>query len=77
MPTIFLEAGYRFHFYSGDGHEPPHVHVDGDGRRAKLWLREVQIAKDGGFSDRDLRRIMQIVAANRDRLLEAWNEHFR
>lgn len=28
MPTIFRIDGYRFFFYSGEGNEPPHVHVE-------------------------------------------------
>jgi hypothetical protein len=28
VPTIFRWKGYRFHFYSDEGQEPPHVHVD-------------------------------------------------
>lgn len=76
MPTVLREAGYRFHFFSADGHEPPHVHVDGRGRKAKVWLQEVRIAKNGGFSEVELRHIMQIVSKNRDSLLEAWNDFF-
>ena len=31
MPTVFIEQGYRFFFYSND-HQPIHVHVRyGDG----------------------------------------------
>ena len=71
MPTILREAGYRFHFFSGDGDEPPHVHVDGRGEKAKLWLREVRVAKSAGFSDVELARIVRIVSDNRVRLLEA------
>jgi hypothetical protein len=35
--------GFRFSFYSGDGVEPPHVHVaKGDGA-AKVWLGPVRV----------------------------------
>jgi hypothetical protein len=76
MPTIWREAGYRFHFFSADGHEPPHVHVEGRGQKAKIWLREVRVAKNGGFGDVELGRIVQMVSDNRARLLEAWNDFF-
>ncbi|MDW6024544.1 DUF4160 domain-containing protein [Mesorhizobium sp. BAC0120] len=76
MPTVLREAGYRFHFFSGDGHEPPHVHIDDGDRKAKIWLQEVRVAKNGGFSDVELGRIIAIVSENRSRLLEAWNEFF-
>jgi hypothetical protein len=76
MPTILRAAGYRFHFFSGDGHEPPHIHVDGGGRKAKIWLRDIRVAKRAGFSDLELARIVQIVSDNRVRLLEAWDDFF-
>jgi uncharacterized protein DUF4160 len=76
MPTVLREAGYRFHFFSADGHEPPHVHVDARGHKAKVWLRDVRVAKSVGFSDVDLARIVRIVSDNRVRLLEAWDDFF-
>jgi hypothetical protein len=27
MPTVLRVAGYRFFFYSNEGSEPPHIHV--------------------------------------------------
>jgi hypothetical protein len=74
MPTVLREAGLRFHFFSGDWNEPPHIHVEGGGHKAKVWLQDVRIAKNGGFSEIELRRIVNIVSENRIRLLEAWNE---
>jgi hypothetical protein len=76
MPTVLKAAGYRFHFFSGDGHEPPHIHIDSNGRKAKVWLLDFRTAKSGGFSDVEMRRIMQIVSENRAELLEAWNDFF-
>jgi Domain of unknown function (DUF4160) len=32
MPTLLRIEGFRFFFYSSEGQEPPHVHVEkGDG----------------------------------------------
>ena len=76
MPTVLREAGLRFHFFSSDGHEPPHVHVDGSGRKAKVWLVTLETSKNNGFSEFEMRRIVQIVSANQARLLEAWNDYF-
>lgn len=75
MPTVLREAGYRFHFFSQDGNEPPHIHVEAGGRKAKVWLNDVRLAKNGGFSEVELRRI-EIVSEHRDGFLEAWNEYF-
>ena len=71
MPTVLREARYRFHFFSADGNEPPHVHIDSGGRKAKVWLQEIRLAKNSGFSEVELGRIMQIVSDNRIRFLEA------
>ena len=76
MPTVLIEAGFRFHFFSADGHEPPHIHVDKDGQRAKVWLADMSVAKTGGFNDADSRRMIGIIQAQRQRFLEAWNEFF-
>jgi hypothetical protein len=38
MPTVLRISGYRFFFYSGEGSEVAHIHVEhGDGV-AKIWL---------------------------------------
>jgi hypothetical protein len=31
MPTVFTKEGFRFHFYSNERNEPPHIHVTGEG----------------------------------------------
>jgi len=28
MPTVLRIEGFRFHFYSDEGNEPPHIHVE-------------------------------------------------
>ncbi len=28
MPTVLVWNGYRFYFFSNEGFEPPHIHVD-------------------------------------------------
>ncbi len=30
MPTVFRSGPYRFFFYSNEGSEPPHIHVQRD-----------------------------------------------
>ncbi|MCO6187384.1 DUF4160 domain-containing protein [Rhizobium sp. L1K21] len=76
MPTVLRKYGFRFHFYSADGTEPPHIHVDADGKRAKIWLSELEIAKNGGFNPQQMRRILSIIEEHRNEILEAWNEYF-
>ena len=38
MPTVLRWNGYRFYFFSNEGSEPPHIHVDKAGHTAKYWL---------------------------------------
>jgi len=39
MLTILRIRNFRFHFYSNEGNEPPHIHVrDSDGEMVGLML---------------------------------------
>lgn len=76
MPTILRYKGYRFYFYSHEPNEPPHIHVDQDNLSAKFWLSPVFLARNIGFSGKELRKIQSIVESNQTNFLEAWNEYF-
>jgi len=76
MPTILRVGPYRFFFYSGDGDEPPHVHVERDSSVAKFWLRPVRLQNSGGFRRQELRDIQRLVDEHQIGLLESWNEYF-
>jgi hypothetical protein len=76
MPTIDDIGPYKFFFYSAEGTERPHVHVRRDRSSAKFWLTPVRLARSRRFNDHELHIIQKLVVANRDRMLEAWNEHF-
>lgn len=39
MPTVLRIGPYRFHFYSRESNEPPHIHVSRDDFEVKFWLR--------------------------------------
>jgi hypothetical protein len=76
MPTVMRVGPYRLFFYSADGSEPPHIHVERDTHIAKFWLDPVRLASSGGYNRSELRQIDRIVADNVGTLLEAWNDHF-
>jgi hypothetical protein len=76
MPTALRLDGFRFYFYSHEPHEPPHVHVDRGGASAKFWLQTVAVARNLGYSARELGEIHRLVRLHRDSLLEAWHGHF-
>ena len=79
MPTVFRDGGLRYYFFSNEGapREPPHIHVQGGGRDAKIWLEpELTLAESYGFNSGELARILSKVAENRSRILRVWHEHF-
>ncbi|MBX7061617.1 MAG: DUF4160 domain-containing protein [Pyrinomonadaceae bacterium] len=76
MPTILRVQGYRVYFYSHEPNEPPHVHIDRERSSAKFWLQPVSMARNRGFSARELRQLETLIQNNRSTLLEAWNEYF-
>lgn len=76
MPTLRRVGPFRFFFYSNEGREPPHVHVQNERRIAKFWLEPVALASTGRFSASELRSIERIVLENRERFLEGWHEFF-
>jgi hypothetical protein len=77
MPTILRTAGFRFFFYSLEGSEPPHVHVEHGDNVAKFWLDPVAVAETRGFRSHELTRLRALVIEHRAAFLEAWNAHFR
>jgi hypothetical protein len=76
MPTVLRVGPYRFFFYSGDGSEAPHVHVERDASVAKFWLDPVRLARSGGFGRAELRDIARLVNEHATELLETWNGYF-
>lgn len=76
MPTVLRIRGYRFFFYSLEGSEPPHIHVEQAERFAKFWLSPVLLVKSRGFRSNKLTELHKIIGANRELLLEKWNEYF-
>ena len=76
MPTVLRYEAYRIYFYSHEPNEPPHVHIDRDNLSAKFWLNTVSLARNRGFSARELRQVERIVRDNQQQVLEAWNEYF-
>lgn len=74
MPTVLRLFGYRIGFYSNEPDEPAHVHVVKAGNEAKFWLDPIQLARNKGFRESELRQILNLLEEHRDTLLGAWNE---
>lgn len=76
MPTALRIDGYRLFFFSNEGHEPAHIHVEQAENLAKYWLESIELAWSRGFRAHELTRIRAIVTEHRALLLEKWHEHF-
>ena len=76
MPTVLRIGGFRFHFYSHEPGEPPHIHIEYGNAECKIWLEPVSIARNRGFKAQDLSRALTLVREHRILLLEAWYGYF-
>jgi hypothetical protein len=76
MPTVLRIEGYRFYFYSHEGTEPPHMHIDRGGASAKVWLEPVFLASNAGYPARELGSILRLARRHRQQLLEEWHGFF-
>ena len=77
MPTVMRQDGYRFHFYSNEGREPPHIHVRHVENECKFWLEPVELAYNHGMNSGEITHLRQFVEDHRLELLREWNEHHR
>lgn len=76
LPTILRVGGARFFFYSNEGREPPHVHVQLGSATAKFWLNPVEVASARHMRLRDVRVLAGIVRDNKNELTRAWHDFF-
>ncbi len=76
-PTIQRIGPYRFFFYSNEGFEPPHVHIQEGRKLAKFWFEPMRLARSAGFSAREINVLSGLVQEHESEFLEAWNDFFR
>ena len=75
MPTILKIDGYRFFFFSNEGNEPMHVHVESAEQHAKFWLHPVALVDSVGYNGKELTRLRKIIEERAVFFMEKWNEH--
>lgn len=74
--TIFYEKGYRFFFFSREEIRI-YVHVQTGNGEAKFWLEpEVELAKNFGLTNTQIKEIVAIVKERSDEIKKAWGTHF-
>lgn len=76
MPTLLRFGPWRFFFYSEEGDEPAHVHVEEGNKAAKVWLHNCEFARSRNFRGHELSTIRKMVATHKQEFMEAWNVYF-
>ncbi len=76
MPTVLIYGRFRFYFFSNEGLEPPHIHVDAAEKSAKYWLTPIELQMNKGFRSGERKEIEQLIQANLEYFLRTWNEYF-
>ena len=73
MPTVLRIGAYRFHYYSDEGNEPPHIHVRTPEGDCKFWLEpSIILASNRGVRPHDLRQIECLIFENQTLLKNAY-----
>lgn len=76
MLTVLRVQGLQFFFFSNEGTELPHIHVEAGDGYAKLWLSPVKLVCATGLIVGELRRICLPTLKPREDVLASWNQHF-
>jgi hypothetical protein len=75
MPTVLRIGPYRFHFYSDEPNEPPHIHVRVTGKECKFWLETVALARNRGIPAHEIREIERLVFAHQESFIKKYHEY--
>lgn len=76
MPTLLLIFGMRFFFYL-DEHEPIHVHVSYNGKKAKIdLLPEVKVVYNHGLKEQELKKAIDTCMIYREEFIVEWHKRF-
>ncbi|MEX0680820.1 MAG: DUF4160 domain-containing protein [Balneolales bacterium] len=76
MPTVLKSKGYRFFFFSNEGYEPIHIHVESGNGYCKYWIKPVILAYATGYSSTELNKIKKLIEQHITLIESSWNEHF-
>ncbi len=76
MPTILRLLGFRFFFYSNEGSEPPHVHIEKGDAEGKYWIDPIEKDYMDGFTSAEERQVREIVTKHQENFKQEWHDHF-
>lgn len=74
MPTVLRIQAYRFHFYSDEGDEPPHIHIETPDGECKFWLEPVRLARNKGVPAVTVRKLERLVFEHHNFLISKYYE---
>jgi hypothetical protein len=74
MPTILRIGSFRFHFYSDEGNEPPHIHVRSPEGECKFWLEPIVLARNRNVPLHNLKEIERIVFEYKQLFINKYHE---
>ena len=77
MPTVLRIGHYRFHFYSDEGTEPAHIHIDIGSGECKFWLDPVTLARSINVAPVEVRKIERLVFEHKEFLKGNYDEFHR
>lgn len=60
MREVLRTRGFRF-FFSREGHEPRHIHVERAEKYAKFWLEPIELAESRGFRSQELAALRRML----------------
>ena len=74
-PTVFREGPFRYFFSREE--ERLHIHVQSPDGEAKFWIDpRLELARNHGLSEQDLRRIGRTIEKREQEIRDAWTSHF-
>jgi hypothetical protein len=76
MPTLLVLNGYQFYFFSNEGEEPPHIHVDKADATMKVWLDTLEIAYNYGYNPKQVKFILKAIQEHKESFINGWNSFF-
>lgn len=74
MPTVLRIGPFRFHFYSDEYLEPPHIHIETPDGECKFWLEPVRLARNKGVPAQVVRDLERLVFEHQLLLKEKYDE---
>ena len=83
MPKILTVGSYIIYFWSNENDEPVHVHIaegKASANATKLWItstgKVILCNNNSKIPEKILRKLMRLIEANTERIVEDWIEHF-